>query len=162
MNYQENILNTAREPQGIPTGGQFEASIHPEPEVAIGPAKPPFEETLRSRRGHDFLPPDVGTWPKLYQTEDSGLANKPFVARYFIGRAEWLVAEIDQETGEAFGYADLGQGHGEFGGFSLEELEGIQAGPLRQPIERDLDFVPGTLAKDCIEKYRENEAASAQ
>lgn len=153
-------MNTVREPQGTPAGGQFAAVAHAEPEVVIVPAKQPFEETLRSRRGHDFLPPEANTWPDLYETDSGDIPNKPFVARYFLGRAEWLVAEIDQSTGEAFGYADLGQGHGEFGYFDLKELEQLKAGPLQQPIERDLDFEPGTLAKDCIEKYREDETAT--
>ncbi|MDO5863413.1 MULTISPECIES: hypothetical protein [Paenarthrobacter] len=52
----ENIIN--RQPQGIPTGGQFAPTAHAEPEVALAaPAPERPAETQRKHRGHDFYPP---------------------------------------------------------------------------------------------------------
>ncbi|MHA7191132.1 hypothetical protein ACX80N_12675 [Arthrobacter sp. MDT2-16] len=60
-------MSTVREPQGIPTGGQFAATAHSEAPVSLALAKqdPPFPDTQRARRGHDFFPDDVHTWPAL-------------------------------------------------------------------------------------------------
>ena len=126
---------------------------------AISVGRP--DETLRAVRGHDFFPNDMKDWPDLYATDgDSDLGDKAFVAHYFSPAADWYVCEIDSETLEGFGYADLGVGGGEFGYFDLKEMEsastfGFSPGS-RFPsiVERDLHFKAGTKAKDVIEKYK--------
>ena len=125
----------------------------------ISVSKP--DETLRAVRGHDFFPKNMRDWPELYATDgDGGLEDKVFVAHYFSPTADWYVCEIDSETLEGFGYADLGVGGGEFGYFDLKELEAVNTFGFspgsRFPsiVERDLHFQSGTQAKDVIEKYK--------
>jgi hypothetical protein len=65
------------------------------------------------------------------------LPDKQLHAHYFVGGCDWYVAELDPETGDAFGYADLG--HGEWGYFNLVEMERtVASGWL--VVERELDF----------------------
>lgn len=154
--------STARQPQGIPVGGQFAPTTHAEPEVALAaPARPQPVETQRARRGHDFYPPaeEMATWPALYATDGDGpLGDKPLQAHYFQGSMDWYIAEHDPKENLAFGYVDLGHG-GEWGYIDLAEVESVR-GHLGLPIERDLDFKPGTPAKECIRKYKEEAAAA--
>lgn len=123
---------------------------------------------LDGRRGHAFLPPDaeLARVPKLYATDGAGpLDGKLIHLHYFIGSADWWVAELDPATGEAFGYACLGDPMGaEWGYVSLVELAGLEAdvpvharvrsadpahpthlaeiGRLASVVERDLDWTP--------------------
>lgn len=154
--------NTARQPQGIPVGGQFAPTAHAEPEVALtAPVPPRPAETQRARRGHDFYPPaeEMAAWPKLYATDGDGpLGDKPLQAHYFQGGMDWYIAEYDAKENEAFGYVDLGHG-GEWGYIPLGEVEAVR-GQFGLPIERDLDFKPGTTAKECIRKYKDEAAAA--
>lgn len=156
--------NIARQPAGIPAGGQFAATSHPESNVALAQPLPPRpEETLRHLRGHDFYPPaeEMATWPALYATDGGGpLGDKPLQAHYFQGSMDWYIAEYDPKSKEAFGWADLGLGHGEWGYIQLDDVEEIR-GQMGLPIERDLDFKPGTLAKECIQKYKDEAALEA-
>jgi len=56
--------------------------------------------------------------------------------------ASWLLAALDPEDGDtAYGLRDLGLGMPEEGTVRLSELATI-VGPLKQPVERDLYFVP--------------------
>lgn len=153
-------LTPDRQPAGIPTGGQFAATTHAEPDTALSAPRP--VETQRNRRGHDFYPPaeQMAVWPKLYATEDIAPADKPVMAHYFQGGADWYVTEYDPMENEAFGYADLGLGHGEWGYIPLGDVEELR-GQFGLPIERDLDFVQGTPAKDCIPRYKAEAAAEA-
>jgi hypothetical protein len=157
--------STNRQPQGIPAGGQFAPTTHAEPEVALAvPAPERPAETQRRLRGHDFYPPaeEMSTWPKLYATDGDGpLGEKPIQAHYFQGSMDWYVAEKDPQENLAFGYVGLGHG-GEWGYIDLSEIESVR-GQLGLPIERDLDFKPGTPAKECIGKYKaEAEEAAAE
>ncbi|GAA4033994.1 hypothetical protein GCM10023063_17380 [Arthrobacter methylotrophus] len=152
-----------RQPQGIPVGGQFAPTAHAEPDVALAasaPARP--AETQRKRRGHDFYPPaeEMASWPELYATDGDGpLGDKPIQAHYFQGGMDWYIAEYDPKANEAFGYVNLGHG-GEWGYIDLAEVESVR-GQFGLPIERDLDFTPGTPAKECIQKYKDEAAAEA-
>ncbi|QOT19248.1 DUF2958 domain-containing protein [Paenarthrobacter sp. YJN-5] len=150
-----------RQPQGIPAGGQFAPTAHAEPEVALpAPAPERPAETQRSRRGHDFYPPaeQMASWPKLYETDNDGpIGDKPIQAHYFQGGMDWYIAEYDSGENVAFGYVNLGLG-GEWGYIDLGEVESVR-GQMGLPIERDLDFKPGTPAKECIPKYRDEAAA---
>ena len=147
----------SRQPQGIPAGGQFAPTAHAEPDVALAipsPARP--VETQRQRRGHDFYPPaeEMASWPGLYATDGDGpIGDKPIQAHYFQGSMDWYIAEYDPKENLAFGYADLGMGSGEWGYIPLGDVEELR-GQLGLPIERDLDFKPGTPAKECIDKYK--------
>lgn len=152
--------NITRQPQGIPTGGQFAAVAHAEPDLSLAvPARP--VETLRTLRGHDFYPPaeEMAKWPKLYSTEDVAVADKPIQAHYFQGGMDWYITEYDPKENEAFGYVDLGLGHPEWGYIPLDQVEELR-GQMGLPIERDLDFVPGTTAKECIPRYKADAAAA--
>lgn len=146
-----------RQPQGIPSGGQFAPTIHSEPDLALSAPVPAWPaETQRSRRGHDFYPSAtvMAAWPALYATDNGGpIGDKPIQAHYFQGGMDWYVAEYDPKENEAFGYVDLGAGGGEWGYIPLGDVEELR-GQFGLPIERDLDFKPGTPAKDCIAKYK--------
>jgi hypothetical protein len=102
----------------------------------------PAGEVNRSRRGHAFLTKAmIQTIPALYATEQVDLPDKQLLAHYFVGGCDWYVAELDPQTGDAFGYADLG--HGEWGYFNLVELEGTVASAWLV-VERELNFRPTT------------------
>ena len=79
--------------------------------------------------------------PTLYETEQTDCANKALLAHYFLGGADWYVAELEASTGNAFGYADLGCG--EWGYFNVVELENTQVNGWLV-VERDLHFKPAT------------------
>lgn len=156
------MTNPNRQPPGRPTGGQYATAEHAEPGLALESAPSPFQETQRDRRGHDFYPPQtqMSAWPALYATDGGGLPDKPLVAHWFQGGMDFYAAEVDQATGDAFGWVDLGHGHGEWGYFDLPALEETR-GQYGLPIERDLDFKAGTTAKECIPKYRDQAKAAA-
>ena len=104
----------------------------------------PNGESNRARRGHEFVPgAQLAGIPGLYETEDTPLAEKMLHIHYFIGGCDWYVAEIDHETGLAFGHADLGMGFPEWGYFDLVEMESTVANELFV-IERDIHFTPQT------------------
>ena len=62
---------------------------------------------------------------------------------YFVGGHDWNVAELDYETGLAFGHADLSMGYPEWEYFDLVEMEKTIAHEVIV-IERDLHFRPQT------------------
>lgn len=67
----------------------------------------------------------------------------PFpVVRLFTpdANAVWLLTELCEESGIAFGLCDLGLGFPELGYVALAELEGLR-GPWGLRIERDVAFV---------------------
>jgi uncharacterized protein YkvS len=126
---------------------------------AAKPAKPAdvsLPETLRRRRGHVFYPKaEMRKWPALYSTDDVAVGDKKIMAHYFVGGSDWYVTEVDPENGIAFGYAQLGgHGPGEWGSFSLPELESIQVGPFNQPVERDCHYSDaGKPAREVLPSY---------
>jgi hypothetical protein len=96
-------------------------------------------ETLRERRGHDFfvLPDET---PKTRETDGDGpLADKTIWAHFFGPAQDWWLAECDDD-GYAFGYADLG--FGEWGYFSLPEMEAVMVHGGLVIIERDCFWEP--------------------
>ena len=103
-------------------------------------------ETQARRRGHDFYPPasQRDRIPALYSTEDVEPADKVIWLKYFVAGASWLIAEVDWQTGVAFGWCDLGVGFPEWGYVSLQELEelSVNAGGWPLIVERDLYFTP--------------------
>jgi hypothetical protein len=86
-------------------------------------------ETHRRERGHTFYPAadELATIPTLYDTETVAAADKVIHLHYFVRDCDWWIAELDPDTGLAFGYACL---HGdtttaEWGYIDLTELEGL-------------------------------------
>ena len=100
-----------------------------------------------------FLTAESKKWPALYSTEDTPIEDKKIVAHFFGGSCDWYVAEYDPTTYEAFGYADLGMGGGEWGSFNLQEIEAINAHRGMLIIERDCHFDKGT-SKEVIDRYK--------
>lgn len=150
----------ARQPEGTPTGGQFAATLHSDevPTLTTAPARP--AETQRRIRGHNFYPSakEMAKWPPIYTNDGTPLPEQPIVAHYFQGGHDWWVTEYDPATNEVFGFVTLaGHGRGEWGYSSLTEIEALR-GQYGLPIERELDFKRGTLAKDCIPQYVAEEA----
>lgn len=127
-----------------------------EPHWALSP------ETLQAdflRLGMSLLPPPevLDKIPPLYGTEATPTDETVIWAHYFLLAADWWIAELDPESGMAFGYACLGDpGLAEWGYVSLVELSQLVASP-RHPIsvngelveievdlvvERELDWRP--------------------
>lgn len=83
------------------------------------------------------------------------MAEIPFAAHYSAGPSHFYISEVDQATGEAFGYADFGFGTGGFGSVMLPELEElkVQAYGTEEIALRDMGYVPGTRASEVIDRY---------
>ncbi|MFI5808685.1 DUF2958 domain-containing protein [Streptomyces sp. NPDC051561] len=98
-------------------------------------------EKNSARRGHKFYPPEstLKKIPALYANEDVPLSEKVLHAHFFVGGCDWYVAELDPQSGLAFGWAHIT--HGEWGMFSLPEMENISVRGLFV-VERDLYFDP--------------------
>lgn len=103
------------------------------------------EQINRNRRGHDFYAGLDGI-PPPYATEDTPTESKAIHAHYFVGGADWWLAELDPDTMEAFGYCKIQAG--EWGYVSLPELEAVVAGPLSAVVERDLHWTVRPF-QDC-------------
>ena len=63
--------------------------------------------------------------PGLYETEKLSDSEKLVCAHYFVGSADWFVIEYDPIEDLAFGYARILKDCGEYGYFSLKELEEV-------------------------------------
>ena len=63
------------------------------------------------------------------------------IAKFFnpCGAETWYLTEYNEEENMCYGYV-TGFEVGEWGYFSLVELESLRCSPLRLPIERDLYF----------------------
>lgn len=81
--------------------------------------------------------------PGLYETEKVPVEDKIIQVKFFnpFGRGTWYGVEYDPEDRLFFGFCELFEGEGEWGYFSLTELESISFGP-GLGIERDLYFKP--------------------
>lgn len=104
----------------------------------------PDGEPQQRRRGHKLLPQElVERIPELYETDGTPLEDKVIHAHYFIGAADWHIAELDRETGEMFGRCNLGLGYPEWGYVRIQDLAELK-GQFGLPVERELDFEPKT------------------
>jgi hypothetical protein len=104
----------------------------------------PEGQKYRQRRRYDFITSTMlSTIPALYATENLRLDQKMIYAHYFVAGCDWYVAELDPETGLAFGHADLGLGFPEWGYFDLVEMESLLVSGWLV-IDRELDFKPVT------------------
>lgn len=102
-----------------------------------------MREVNRERRGHAFLPgwDALTAIPLLRATEHVPPAQKIIHLHFFIGACDWYVAELEDDTWEAFGYANLGDPqNAEWGYFSLPELEAVVVG-AGFVVERELGWV---------------------
>lgn len=103
-------------------------------------------ETQRRRRGHAFLPPKdvLRRIPAIYATENTPAADKTVWVHYFAASGDWYLTELDQETGEAYGYVKLAaypEG-AEWGYFDLGELEQVSVFNGLVIVERDMHWTP--------------------
>jgi hypothetical protein len=108
--------------------------------------EPTLEEVNRARRGHRFYPSgaELAEVPRIYQTDDTDLAQKVLHLHYFGGPADWWLAEYDPESGLGFGYACLGDPDcAEWGYVDLKELEPVSVGLVI--VERDVHWTPCTV-----------------
>src|SRR5260370_40568105 len=93
-------------------------------------------ETQFLRRGHTFMPPPevLAEIPALYATDRVEPDDKIIHVHYFSAGSDHWVAELNPETGEAFGYTRLASypEGAEWGYSDLGELEGGNAwcGPV--------------------------------
>ena len=85
--------------------------------------------------------------PKLYETEDIPLREKQIVVHFFLGSADWYVAEFDGRD-TFFGFVHLGDDqNAEWGYFSFNELRSLR--------------VHGWLEVDCeLEEFWQVKMAS--
>jgi len=121
---------------------------------------PLFADRHARERGHRFFPRQsvLKQIPNLYKTDAQPIGSRMVYLHYFSVAADFWIVELDQSTGEGFGYVSLGEPDmAEWGGLSLPELQDIyvpfQLVPpnmIRPPIivERDLYWTPKP-AKDC-------------
>jgi hypothetical protein len=102
-----------------------------------------FTETQRERRGHPFLPPD-GEVPGLYETDHIPAEAKLIALHYFCAAGDWWIAELDPESGLAFGYVKLAgfPDGAEWGYADLAELEELNVHHGLVIVERDLHWTP--------------------
>ena len=85
--------------------------------------------------------------PALYSTDGQGDDAIVHVKLFTPDSSwTWLATEFDPESRLFFGWADNGQGGGELGNFSLDELEGVH-GPMGLSVERDRYFRPKSLGE---------------
>ena len=129
-------------------------------------------EQHRRERGHDFYPSavDLARIPAQYATEDTPVAAKTLHLHYFVRDCDWWIAELDPDSGLAFGYACLhGDGaNAEWGYVDLAELEGIyqpahiQTDDAGRParilphliVERDLHWTPQPAGRAQLPGWR--------
>lgn len=111
-----------------------------------------LNETQRQRRGHNFLPPqaDRKRVPALGSTDGQGM-DATVHLHYFVGSADWYITEMDWDTLEGFGWAELIPGGGELGYISLADLEPLSVRRVFV-VERDMNWVPESLGNVLAER----------
>ena len=111
-----------------------------------------FAEVNRQRRGHAFLPPkaDLAKVPALYEQDGKGKDAIVHI-HYFVGSADWYITEINPETYEAFGWAEILPGGGELGYIDLGELEAVKAHGF-MVVERDKHWRKKSLREALKER----------
>ena len=96
-------------------------------------------------------PEQLSKLPRLYQTKNIPLKDKPIHFHFFIGGCDWFISEYDGED-LFFGYAIIGDSRfGEWGYISFEELKRIKVPP---GIEVDCEFFDPPLKASEIEEIR--------
>jgi len=83
--------------------------------------------------------------PNLYTQENKG-EDAIVHLKFFIDGFTWYLTELDQTTGQAFGYVYNAAYGGELGYFDLTELAQLK-GSVGHGVERDRYWKPTTLAE---------------
>lgn len=122
MHGNRRIHATMSGPNGTPTPKTYLVNKHWHSDQLRCPW--PIE-TLSHLRRTPFYPRDVHV-PPLGSTEPLDTDAKLVAATYRLGTAVWHIAEADPATGDAFGWAEVAPGFGEWGHIDLPELEGLR------------------------------------
>ncbi len=124
----------------------------------------PLVETQYDRRGHNFYPPvdDRKAIPGLGETAGTPIEEIVVHYKIFGGATDFWVTELDEETGEAFGFMSVG-GRASWTYAYLPELEAVNVPPggarrsgaitFLQPglvLERECHTSPETLLESDI------------
>ena len=156
--------------------GEEVSIYHPEVDQAVFRAQPAPErsgrvgapvttrppELWREDRDHDFYPaPEVwaeipGLWATVLEPHEHRVVG----LRYFSAWGEWYVVEVDEATGEAYGWSCLGGdlSQGQWGLIDLPALESCRPdSDPSQLVARDLDFTPD-VAANVLPKCRTHDS----
>ena len=106
-----------------------------------------YQKWNRSKKHMWFTKAIAQAMPFIGATASMEAAETPVIVKLFNpqGAGSWYIVEANLETGEAFGYADLGNGTPELGYMDLNEMRAYK-GRFGLPLERDEWFAPTTLA----------------
>lgn len=97
--------------------------------------------------------------PALYAQDGKGDKATAYVKFFYpLGHATWFATEYDPEQRLFFGWCELFPGCGEYGYFSLDEMESVK-GPLGLGVERDLNFDPKPVGEAITQWKKERGAA---
>ncbi|MFD8947540.1 DUF4262 domain-containing protein [Streptomyces xanthophaeus] len=109
-------------------------------------------ELWRAERGRDFYPaPEAldgipGLWATVLEPHEHMVVGLRYVSAW----GEWYVVEVDEASGQAYGWSCLG-GDLSQGRWGLVDLPALESscpdGDLSQLVVRDLDFTPAVAAK---------------
>ncbi|MFI6689480.1 DUF4262 domain-containing protein [Streptomyces sp. NPDC050485] len=145
--------------------GEGMSVYHPDVEQAVFRAEPESEcpaqggapvttwppELWREERGHDFYvaPEALAEIPGLWATVLVAHEHQVVHLRYFSPWGEWYVVEVDDASGEAYGWSCLGadRSQGRWGRIDLPAIESsCPDGDLSQLVVRDVGFRPDVAA----------------
>lgn len=92
---------------------------------------------------------ELAKLPPFYSSEPTPIEDKIIYMHFFLGSADWYVAEFDgQDT--FFGFVNLGDPmNAEWGTFSLQELDEINIGGIE--VDRELHWQP-TKFSEIVKK----------
>jgi hypothetical protein len=113
---------TARQPKGVPVGGQFAATAHAEPELSLAPSSDPFAHLTgmdRARAQSEYAQQlnREATAAYVEDLSEKMLAINPEFARIYVNR------NADVETGLTFTLDHVEDIHGNYGDADLMALE---------------------------------------
>jgi hypothetical protein len=130
----------------------FRAQVEPERSAQGGaPARTRPPELWREERGRSFYPAreELAGIPGLWATVLDPHEHRVVGLRYVAAWGEWFVVEVDDASGQAYGWSCLGGdlSQGQWGLIDLPALESVRPdGDLSQLVVRDLDFTPDVAA----------------
>jgi hypothetical protein len=108
------------------------------------------EIDLDALRGHEFFAKSAGI-PELWTSDNANLGAVPIHLHYYNANADFYVAELDEVTKTAWGYARAsGETVGKWGAFSLSDLADYGKNASNEadlwksggPVERDESWTP--------------------
>ncbi|WP_327740421.1 DUF4262 domain-containing protein (plasmid) [Streptomyces nojiriensis] len=145
--------------------GEGVSVYHPDVEQAIFRAEPETQrsaqrgarvrtrppELWREERGHGFYPAgevlaeSPGLWATVLEPHEHRVVGHRYVSSW----GEWYVVEVDDASGQAYGWSCLGgdRSQGRWGPIDLPALESFRPdSDLSQLVTRDLEFTPDVAA----------------